>query len=177
MLEYALFDLSGFVQPTVVLTGSVMFAPSPLTVKSADTADQLTVNVNSGPDGDRQLGGAQLHSAGRAHHHRNERPDWRMDLYRRHFVVFAHFRSGGKQHRFGDADHRRGHVHHTLELFRHDYGDGFERDILHYPSFNENVIFQQLPPISWATPANIVYGTPLSGAQLNASSTLAGTFV
>ena len=49
MLEYALFDLSGFVQPTVVPTVSVTFAPSPLTVKSADTADQLTVNVNSGP--------------------------------------------------------------------------------------------------------------------------------
>lgn len=45
------------------------------------------------------------------------------------------------------------------------------------PSFNENVIFQQLPPISWATPANIVYGTPLSGTQLNAGSTVAGTFV
>jgi hypothetical protein len=44
------------------------------------------------------------------------------------------------------------------------------------PSFNENVIFQQTPPVSWATPANIVYGTPLSGAQLDASSTLPGTF-
>ncbi len=45
------------------------------------------------------------------------------------------------------------------------------------PSFNENVIFQQVPPITWATPANIVYGTPLSGAQLDASSTVAGTFI
>jgi hypothetical protein len=44
------------------------------------------------------------------------------------------------------------------------------------PSFTEGVIFQQGPPITWATPANIVYGTPLSGAQLNASSTVAGTF-
>ncbi len=48
MLEYALFDLSGFVQPTVVPTVSVTFSPSPLTVKSGDMADQLTVNVNSG---------------------------------------------------------------------------------------------------------------------------------
>jgi hypothetical protein len=51
------------------------------------------------------------------------------------------------------------------------------------PSATENVIFQQVPPITWATPANIVYGTPLSegppgsGAQLDASSTVAGTFI
>lgn len=44
------------------------------------------------------------------------------------------------------------------------------------PSFTDSVIFQQVPPIMWATPANIVYGTPLSGAQLDASSTVAGTF-
>jgi hypothetical protein len=32
------------------------------------------------------------------------------------------------------------------------------------------------PAITWATPSAITYGTPLSGAQLNASSTVAGTF-
>ena len=37
------------------------------------------------------------------------------------------------------------------------------------------------PVITWATPANIVYGTPLTqsptpGAQLNATTTVAGTF-
>jgi len=32
------------------------------------------------------------------------------------------------------------------------------------------------PAITWATPAAIMYGTPLSGAQLNASSNVAGTF-
>ena len=36
--------------------------------------------------------------------------------------------------------------------------------------------FQQPPPITWATPAPIVYGTPLSAVQLDASSTLAGSF-
>ena len=35
---------------------------------------------------------------------------------------------------------------------------------------------QATPPITWATPAAITYGTPLSTAQLNASSTVAGTF-
>ena len=33
------------------------------------------------------------------------------------------------------------------------------------------------PAITWATPAAITYGTALSAAQLNASSTVAGTFV
>jgi sugar lactone lactonase YvrE/uncharacterized membrane protein len=32
------------------------------------------------------------------------------------------------------------------------------------------------PPITWATPAAITYGTALSGTQLNASSTVAGSF-
>jgi hypothetical protein len=32
------------------------------------------------------------------------------------------------------------------------------------------------PPITWTTPAAITYGTPLSATQLNASSTVAGTF-
>jgi len=32
------------------------------------------------------------------------------------------------------------------------------------------------PAISWATPAAITYGTPLSATQLNATSTVAGTF-
>jgi hypothetical protein len=36
---------------------------------------------------------------------------------------------------------------------------------------------QPTPPITWATPAAITYGTALGSAQLNASSTVAGTFV
>jgi sugar lactone lactonase YvrE len=35
---------------------------------------------------------------------------------------------------------------------------------------------QSTPKITWATPAAIPFGTPLSGAQLNASSTAAGSF-
>jgi len=36
---------------------------------------------------------------------------------------------------------------------------------------------QITPAITWATPAAIVYGTALSNAQLDASTTVAGTFV
>jgi hypothetical protein len=39
------------------------------------------------------------------------------------------------------------------------------------------VIGKATPAVTWATPAAIFYGTPLSAAQLNASSTAAGTFV
>jgi sugar lactone lactonase YvrE len=35
---------------------------------------------------------------------------------------------------------------------------------------------QATPPITWPTPAAITYGTPLSATQLDASSTVAGTF-
>ena len=35
---------------------------------------------------------------------------------------------------------------------------------------------QATPAITWATPAAITYGTPLSATQLNASSSVAGTF-
>ncbi|MDB6017566.1 MAG: hypothetical protein JWR19_2055 [Pedosphaera sp.] len=37
-------------------------------------------------------------------------------------------------------------------------------------------ISQATPSITWADPANIVYGTALSGTQLNSSSAVAGTF-
>ncbi len=44
---------------------------------------------------------------------------------------------------------------------------------------NANVTINVLkanPPLIWSTPANIVYGTALSSTQLNASSSIAGTF-
>jgi len=45
MLEYALFDLSAFVQPVVVPTLTLNFAPSPLIVNQGDTADQVTITA------------------------------------------------------------------------------------------------------------------------------------
>jgi large repetitive protein len=37
-------------------------------------------------------------------------------------------------------------------------------------------VLKGLPDLSWATPADIVYGTPLGAAQLNATSSVPGTF-
>jgi hypothetical protein len=39
------------------------------------------------------------------------------------------------------------------------------------------VVSQATPPITWATPSPIKYGTALSAIQLNATSTLVGSFV
>ena len=39
------------------------------------------------------------------------------------------------------------------------------------------VVGQTVPVITWATPAPIVYGTALSGVQLNATASVPGTFV
>ena len=39
------------------------------------------------------------------------------------------------------------------------------------------VVGQTVPTITWAAPASIVYGTALSGTQLNATANVAGTFV
>jgi hypothetical protein len=39
------------------------------------------------------------------------------------------------------------------------------------------IVSKATPTITWATPAGIIYGTALSGAQLNATTTVAGSFV
>ncbi|MFZ1084746.1 MAG: protease pro-enzyme activation domain-containing protein [Terracidiphilus sp.] len=41
-------------------------------------------------------------------------------------------------------------------------------------SLTENIV--TIPVVTWATPAPIIYGTPLGSTQLNASSNVAGTF-
>ncbi len=52
-------------------------------------------------------------------------------------------------------------------------------DLSNLNNANANVTINVLkanPPLIWSTPANIVYGTALSSTQLNASSSIAGTF-
>ena len=54
-------------------------------------------------------------------------------------------------------------------------------DTTDYTTVQGSVVLQVVnktaPTISWATPAPIVYGTALSAAQLNATASVAGTFV
>lgn len=176
MLEYALFDLSGFVQPTVVPTLSITFTPSPLLVKSGDTADQLTVNVNSGTnetDSSAVLSfmmPSGLTITGMS----DPTGGWVCTV-----STASCSRTSGLAPSTTDS------VTLTISVAAYTTLSSYSGTITATvssaifstnPSFTEPVIFQQLPPITWPTPANIVYGTPLSGAQLDASSTVAGTF-
>jgi hypothetical protein len=45
------------------------------------------------------------------------------------------------------------------------------------PSASDVVTYQQLPVITWPAPKAIVYGTQLSGSQLDATANVAGSFV
>src|SRR5207302_3549700 len=53
-------------------------------------------------------------------------------------------------------------------------------DAANYTTASKTVsinVLKATPVITWTTPADIIYGTALSNAQLNASSSVAGTFV
>ncbi len=180
MLEFALFDLSGIVQPVVNPTLNTTFNPSPLVVKSGDTGDQLTVNViNTStttetdssavlsftlPAGltitsmvDTSSTGGWVCTASTATCTRNSSlPANATDSVLLTISVAS----------YTTLSSYTGTI--TAAVSSVTFSTN--------PSFPENVIFQQVPPITWPTPANIVYGTPLSGAQLDASSTVAGTF-
>jgi Bacterial Ig-like domain (group 3) len=176
MLEYALFDLSTFVQPVVVPTVTVTFAPSPLTVKPGDTADQLTVNVNSGTnetDASAVLSftlPSQLTVTAMS----DPTGGWICTV-----ATLSCSRTTGLAVSTTDS------VILTISVASYTTLSSYAGTITATvssaifstnPSFTDSVVLQQTPPITWATPANIVYGTPLSGAQLDASSTLPGTF-
>ena len=176
MLEYALFDLSGFVQPVVVPTVSVTFAPSPLTVKSGDTADQLTVNVNSGTtdSGSSAILSFTLPAGLTITGMSDPTGGWTC-------TVSTLSCSRATDLAASTTDSVTLTISVALYTTLSSYTGTITATVSSAlfstnPSFNESVIFQQVPPITWATPANIVYGTPLSGVQLDASSTLAGTF-
>jgi len=176
MLEYALFDLSAFVQPVVVPTVSVTFAPSPLTVKSGDAADQLTANVNSGTtetDSSAVLSftlPAGLTITGMS----DPTGGWICTV-----ATASCSRTTDLAVNTTDS------VILTISVASYTTLSSYTGTITATvssaifstnPTFTDNVIFQQVPVITWATPANIVYGTPLSATQLDATSTLAGTY-
>ena len=54
-------------------------------------------------------------------------------------------------------------------------------DTTNYNSVNNTTVrinvLKATPVVTWSNPANIVYGTPLSATQLNATANLPGTFV
>jgi hypothetical protein len=178
MLEYALFDLSTFVTPVVVPTVSIAFNPSPLIVKQGDSADPVTVNVTNTsatsvlysstvltltlPPG---LTATSLTDA---------TGGWICTL-----GTLTCTRTTSIAASASDA------VALTVSVPPYAAGSSATGAItatVSSPNFSnnvtaiDNVIFQQQPAITWPPPAQIIYGTALSGTQLNATSPLAGSF-
>jgi hypothetical protein len=178
MLEYALFDLSTFVQPVVVPTLNVTFNPSPLIVKSGDTADPVTVNVTNTSATTEIASSAiltitvppQISVTGMT----DSTGGWTCTV-----STLTCIRSGSLGANATDP------VSLTLNVGNYTTLASYTGQVTATVSSvtfssnvtaQDNVIFQQAPQINWAAPAPIVYGTPLSATQLDASSPLAGSF-
>jgi hypothetical protein len=178
MLEYALYDLSSFVTPVVVPTLSIGFNPSPMIVKQGDTADQVTINVTN------TSATTQIYSSVvltltlpvglTATALTDSTGGWVCTV-----ATLTCTRTTSLAASASDSV--------TLTTSVPAYGPGSIATGLitataSSPNFSnnvsatDNVIFQQPPTITWPTPANIVYGTALSGTQLDATASVPGAF-
>ncbi|MGH9607325.1 MAG: Ig-like domain repeat protein [Terracidiphilus sp.] len=179
MLEYALFDLSTFEQPVVVPTLSIAFNPSPITIKEGDTSDQLSVNVTNTSSNTAIASSAiltiALPPAVTASAITDSTGGWNCTV-----ATLTCTRSTLLEPSSSDA------IAMTLAVSAYAPGAPTTGQITATVSsvtFSSNVtatdqvIFQQPPGITWATPTPIVYGTALGAAQLDAASPLAGSFV
>ncbi|HTX76350.1 MAG TPA: hypothetical protein VMD29_09105, partial [Terracidiphilus sp.] len=178
MLEYALFDLSSFEQPVIVPSLAIAFNPSPLTVKQNDTGVLLTINVTNTSSNTQIDSSAVLTIALPPEITATEITDasggWNCATGTLKCTRATSIGSGSSDP-----------VSLTLAVGTYPAGaspTGSITAVVSSPTFSSNVtatdkvIFQEPPPIAWTTPAPIVYGTPLSGVQLDASSTLPGSF-
>jgi len=174
MLEYALFDLSSFVTPVVVPTLSIGFNPSPAIVKQGDTADQVTIDVTN-TSATTQIYSSvvltlTLPTGLTATSLTDSTGGWTCTV-----STLTCMRTTSIAASSSDSV--------TLTVSVQPYGPGASGSIVataSSPNFSnnvtasDNVIFQQPPTITWPTPANIVYGTALSGTQLNAIASVPG---
>jgi hypothetical protein len=177
MLEYAMFDLSSFVTPVVVPTLSISFNPSPMIVKQGDSADQLTVNVTNTSSSVEIYSSVVLTLTLPAGLTATSLTDstggWTCTV-----STLTCTRTTSMAASASDSV--------MLTVSVGTYGPSTTSGVItataSSPNFSnnvsntDNVVFQQPPPITWPTPANIVYGTALSGTQLDATTTVAGSF-
>lgn len=179
MLEYALFDLSSFVQPVIVPSLKIVFDPSPVQVQQKETGIALTIDVTNAST-DTQVDSSAvlaitLPQAVTATAIADATGGWNCTLGTLKCTRTTSLGSG-----VSDT------VTLTLAVGTYPAGGvgptGLITAVVSSPSFSSNVsatdkvIYQQPPPITWATPAPVVYGTPLSPVQLDATSTLQGSF-
>ena len=180
MLEFALFDLSGFIQQVRVPTLSIAFNPSPLAVKQNDTGDQVTIDVTNTSSTTVIEGSAILTIALppllTATAITDSTGGWVCTV-----ATLTCTRTSGLAASSEDS------VTLTLSVGSYppggltSYADLIKATVSSVTFSNnvsatDTVVFQQAPTITWATPSPIVYGTALSGVQLDASSTIAGGF-
>ena len=180
MLEFALFDLSAFVQPVVVPTLDITFNPNPLVIKENDSGDQIVVNVTNTSSSTAisnsailtftlpplvtvssitdSTGGWSCNSSTLTCTRTTSLAASTTDSVILTFNVGAYPASGLSSY----SSQITGTVSSVT----------FSSNV----TASDAVIYQQLPPITWAPPAPIVYGAALSSVQLNATSTIAGTF-
>lgn len=180
MLEYALFDLSAFVQPVVVPTLSISFNPDPVLAKQGDTNDQLVVTTANTSSNTQIDSSAVLTFTAPSPMTVTAMNDstggWNCTV-----STLTCTRSSSIGSGVSDPV--------TLTLSVGSYppggitGNSYQiTATVSSPTFSNNVTasdpvtFQQLPVIAWATPAPIIYGTALSATQLDATTTVAGTF-
>jgi hypothetical protein len=178
MLEFALYDLSSFVTPVVIPTLSIAFNPSPMIVKQGDTADTVTINVTN-TSATTQIYSSvvltlQLPVGLTATALTDATGGWTCNV-----ATLTCTRTTSIAASASDSV--------TLTTSVPAYGTGSTTTgvitaTASSPNFSNNVsgtdtvIFQQPPTITWSTPANIVYGTALSGTQLNATASVPGSF-
>jgi hypothetical protein len=178
MLEYALFDLSSFVTPVVTPTLSIAFNPSPMIVKQGDSADQVTVNVTNTSSTVEIYSSViltlTLPSGLTATSLTDATGGWTCTLSPLSCTRTTSIAAGASDS-----------VTLTVSVPTYTSGSstqGTITAIASSPNFSssvtatDTVIFQQPPAITWATPAPILYGTPLSSTQLDATSPIQGSF-
>lgn len=178
MLEYALFDLSAFVQPVVVPDLNIAFNPSPLRVGSGDMADQLAVTVTNNSATNALDSSATLS----------------FTLPPLLTVTAITDSSGGwtctvatlsctrnSQLAVGASDSVTLDINVTPFVTAPSPGQltATVSDVAFSssPSASDTVVYQSPPVITWPAPKAIAYGTPLSGTQLDATANTAGSFV
>jgi hypothetical protein len=178
MLEFGTFDLSTFVTPVVVPTLSIALSPSPMIVKQGDSADQVTINVSDTSSTVEIYSSVvlalTLPSGLTATSLTDATGGWICTLGNLTCTRTTSLAAGASDS-----------VTLTVSVPAYTSGSstqGTITAIASSPNFSNNVtatdtvIFQQPPAIVWATPAPILYGTPLSSTQLDATSTIQGSF-
>jgi hypothetical protein len=180
MLEFALFDLSEFVQPVVVPTLDITFNPTPVIVKPNDSSDQVVVNVTNTSSSTAiessavltiavpqlvtvssitdSTGGWNCNAASLTCTRTGALAASATDPVTLTFNVGAYPAGGLSSY--------TGQITATVSSVT------FSTDV----TASDAVVYQQSPTVTWATPAPIVYGHALSSVQLDAASSIPGTF-